>query len=470
MIATGQSSQAAFSLSRSSRRLDRNFVQLDVARAVETAVRRVPVAEVAACPFSDWSDAGITLVSKLESFPDTINLEWFRHNVRLSPTAVRRLRDAIKRRRRVDQGFLPWWPAEAQLDASNAFWLVARAAADPADCERLWSVMEGECKADPFAAIWKARAAHKEFGSPYDNQGYFFAFVLARGVDAFKKAFSDYMSGNKELPEESVEMLEWCVRRHPECYDLYEADAARAAARAKSAGPVAASEGADPTAAAEVAETPVTEPLSLAEELLAVSEAERAALEAERDVLYDDLNDLNMRYAALQRELAAVRAGHDPRRAVEAARGETLPTTLSELLAWIETALPPSVHVTPRAWRGIKKAVSVDFERVAKGLKFLRDTYVPYRTDQGVTSEQYAAAQVEAGFDECACFSSASSLDAFPEYSIAWNGGTVQLDRHLKRGYSNNPRDMLRIYFMWDRATKTVVVGSMPGHLSNWTF
>jgi hypothetical protein len=141
---------------------------------------------------------------------------------------------------------------------------------------------------------------------------------------------------------------------------------------------------------------------------------------------------------------------------------------MTELLVWIDREMPPYVEILPKAFRSLRKAPHVDVMRLAVGFMFLRDVYVPYRTGSSVTPTAYREGLVAAGYDEGACFSKSSSLQVFNGYKATWNGRTVWLDRHLKRGIGTCSQTMIRIYFAFDRETGTVIVGHMPGHLDNW--
>ena len=53
------------------------------------------------------------------------------------------------------------------------------------------------------------------------------------------------------------------------------------------------------------------------------------------------------------------------------------------------------------------------------------------------------------------------------EYEFSWKGRKRFLDQHIKRGVTRDPRYSMRIYFTWDEELQLVLVGFLPGHLSN---
>ena len=55
-------------------------------------------------------------------------------------------------------------------------------------------------------------------------------------------------------------------------------------------------------------------------------------------------------------------------------------------------------------------------------------------------------------------------------YYVNYPAGTPKrelLKFQLQKGVSRNKRYCLRIYFFWDETQKLVVIGDLPGHLTN---
>lgn len=181
--------------------------------------------------------------------------------------------------------------------------------------------------------------------------------------------------------------------------------------------------------------------------------------EQERDEAQQDRDDAWSRVAALQ-------AVVDSMRRTSTADVETVPTDVDQLLEWAQTRLGAHVVLLPKAIRETRRARNVNVEYLHEALVFLRDVYVPMRLGS-MDRETYEAALRASRFDETPCFSNPGSAEAFDGYHVSWRGSRLRLDRHLKWGVST--QNMLRIYFAWDDATGSLVVGHMPTHLDNWS-
>ena len=189
-------------------------------------------------------------------------------------------------------------------------------------------------------------------------------------------------------------------------------------------------------------------------ELLEVAEAEREAAEAEVLRLQGTLYHLQQRLQSL-----------------ESAGGEAtdvpIPNDLDELEQWAATHLAGTVELHNRALRGAKDSEYEDVSVIYQALLLLRDYYVPMRRHGGAELRQaFDQRCQELGIEEQQSFAGNRAGEQGDTYFIRMGQRRVELDRHLKKGNSREPRYCFRLYFFWDDTTSQVVVGWLPSHLS----
>ncbi len=189
-------------------------------------------------------------------------------------------------------------------------------------------------------------------------------------------------------------------------------------------------------------------------ELLEVAEAEREAAVAEVLRLQGTLYHLQQRL-----------------RSLEAAGGDStdvpIPNDLDELEQWAATHLAGNVELHNRALRGAKDSEYEDVSVIYHALLLLRDHYVPMRRQGGAELKQaFDQRCQELGIEEQQSFSGNRAGEQGDTYFIRMGHRRVELDRHLKKGNSREPRYCFRLYFFWDDTTSQVVVGWLPSHLS----
>jgi hypothetical protein len=198
------------------------------------------------------------------------------------------------------------------------------------------------------------------------------------------------------------------------------------------------------------------EDLQAAEELQGEVERYRQAAEEERDQIARQNYNLKVRIEQLE----------DARRKRGDVEQIEWPTAYEDLEEWAARYCAGRMVVMPRALRAAKKSEFKDVGLVAKGLYLLAKEYQALRCGQG-SREEFERARQTLGV-EVSSSGNEALLKQWPEeYEVLWGGEKRFLDMHLKRGTSREPRNCLRIYFFWDDESNQIVVGHVPGHLTN---
>ena len=189
-------------------------------------------------------------------------------------------------------------------------------------------------------------------------------------------------------------------------------------------------------------------------ELLEVAEAEREVAEVEMQRLQGMLYHLQQRIRSLETS--------------DGEQADTeIPDNLAELEQWAVRHLAGRVELHNRALRGAKDSEYEDVAVVYQSLLLLRDYYVPMRQEGGSELKQaFDLRCQELGIEEQQSFSGNRAGEQGDTYFVRMGHRRVELDRHLKKGNSREPRYCFRLYFFWDDTTSQVVVGWLPSHLS----
>lgn len=225
--------------------------------------------------------------------------------------------------------------------------------------------------------------------------------------------------------------------------------------------------------AASDGKTSSEELLILAEEEIAAAKREAeenlellTEAEREREDALSRVREIQSSYVALQARVISLQKRIDER------EGHPLlghPTTLAELANWGIQNLSGAVELTDRA---IKAARDSDFQNVSlvyDALLLMRDFYVPMRREGGIElKRRFETRLAELGLDNSKCFAQANKAQNFGgEYFVKYQGEKRELDWHLKGSNSRDGRLGFRMYYFWDTETSRVIVGYLPGHLTN---
>ncbi|MBQ3918029.1 MAG: hypothetical protein II695_00005 [Oscillospiraceae bacterium] len=140
---------------------------------------------------------------------------------------------------------------------------------------------------------------------------------------------------------------------------------------------------------------------------------------------------------------------------------ERFPTDKNDVCDWAEKTFGGHLVITSRARNEMKKYNrALDISALCNGIVYL-DAYVRYRRGE-LSAEALSLYSERRHWEAAGCGKEALKLHR-DAYSVSVDGHTYILDQHIKRGIRSE--ELIRIYFCWDDADRTVVIGSMPEHL-----
>lgn len=142
----------------------------------------------------------------------------------------------------------------------------------------------------------------------------------------------------------------------------------------------------------------------------------------------------------------------------------TAPDRYSDLKHWVSDNFSGKLRLTPRAEKGLSNARYEKIADVTAALKLLAEDYRDMRMGNS-DPDSFAQACRALGIEETRSLSKVSAGQHGEAYFVTYAGKRRFLDRHLKKGNTKDERLCMRIYFFWDQANQSVVVGSLPSHL-----
>lgn len=203
-----------------------------------------------------------------------------------------------------------------------------------------------------------------------------------------------------------------------------------------------------------------------------ILEQENALLRQQIQEKTDEFNYADGEVTAAQAERDQYRAQAMAMRALvqrlEAQIGEprkqlAYPHTLDQVAEWTLEQYPGRLVLLNRAARAAKKSPFNEPELVYRCLDRLARQYVEARR---------SGSPIEALFEDLGVglerTGDPNRLSQWKEKYFVPHRGTNQfLEWHLKRGSDHNEANTLRIYFFYDEDDEQVIVGHLPGHLTN---
>jgi len=144
--------------------------------------------------------------------------------------------------------------------------------------------------------------------------------------------------------------------------------------------------------------------------------------------------------------------------------------SLENLEDWCQRQLNGKVLIHARAIQAAKKSRFVDVPLIYRSLLLLGNEYRNMKMEGGKANMlAFRSKAAELGITITTSISECRAGEQGQEYYILYGEPPTKrlLDQHLKKGTSKDARICLRIYFLWDKDARIVVVGWLPGHLDN---
>ena len=140
------------------------------------------------------------------------------------------------------------------------------------------------------------------------------------------------------------------------------------------------------------------------------------------------------------------------------------PASLAEAVATAERECGDSLAFALNRRSEVKGSPFEATDAALAALRFLGTTFRDAKRGAAPCPDLDLACREACGFHYSG-HQSETTMGQFPEfYETTWDGETVPLKMHLKRGCNNDPRHTLRIAFHWDEAAERVVVGFIGQH------
>ncbi|OGU22789.1 MAG: hypothetical protein A2580_11685 [Hydrogenophilales bacterium RIFOXYD1_FULL_62_11] len=188
---------------------------------------------------------------------------------------------------------------------------------------------------------------------------------------------------------------------------------------------------------------------------------ELKAVRRERDAALDDLRSAKHQFGMqYQGEATAETDADDP----------VFPDTWDDLETWVEVYAEDRLVIHPQAAKAARESIFADIPFVYQAMSLLANEYVAMRTrdsedDQPRIAFEEAIARLGV---ECTPIGDAPSIRRYKQdYKYRFDGAIRTMDMHLKRGAGTDETTLFRLYFTYCEETQRVLVGHMPGHLTN---
>lgn len=172
---------------------------------------------------------------------------------------------------------------------------------------------------------------------------------------------------------------------------------------------------------------------------LSTAQRQLVQLEAQNKALKESLR----RESARAKKLARLLARHQ------------LPTKWDDIIGWCERQFDGKLLLHSTVSRDLHRARYEDVGVAAVGLHWLAEHYRLGRLNGRGTDLRGAIPDGQGVHNE-RCGSDSFNVD--------WQGRVQNVEWHLRKGNSRDPRHCLRIYYFWDPTLEQVVVAGMPTH------
>jgi hypothetical protein len=140
------------------------------------------------------------------------------------------------------------------------------------------------------------------------------------------------------------------------------------------------------------------------------------------------------------------------------------PEDYSEVPLWVEKSFSGRLVLSKKAQAVTMSSQYKDIGLVCDALEMLALHYVNMRREgdrRPIYEERLMALKIK----EEAIGANLKKFQSDSQYTCRYEDRELFTDRHLKKGISRDPREILRIYFCWDEESRQVVVGHLTSHL-----
>lgn len=140
------------------------------------------------------------------------------------------------------------------------------------------------------------------------------------------------------------------------------------------------------------------------------------------------------------------------------------PREFSDIPKWAVDTFSGRLVLSKKAQAAVMSSVYQDIGLVCNALQLLAMQYVDMRR-HGDRKPIYDEALRRLTLEDSPIGKNLDKYRADSQYRCRYEGRDLFTDRHLKKGNSRDPREILRVYFCWDEETRQVVVGHLTSHL-----
>lgn len=188
----------------------------------------------------------------------------------------------------------------------------------------------------------------------------------------------------------------------------------------------------------------------------------------ERDELKARAEELESEVSSLNHSIEQIRQANF----VDATGGAApLPASFDQMEGWCAKYLSGCVHVLPRAINAARRSNYSAPAQVYQTLLLLANEYRNMRLSGAPEAKEAFERQRESiGLKPISKSGGETTVTRYSaQYEVPWGQGGAKrkLEWHIGRGGGRDERYLFCVYFFWDEDSEQVVVGWMPGHLSN---
>lgn len=174
----------------------------------------------------------------------------------------------------------------------------------------------------------------------------------------------------------------------------------------------------------------------------------------------------------LRAQLDALRRAVGSAAADQATTANAAPSSYADVPGWVEANLTGRLSLHPRAVNhGLKEAEFENVKLVCDVLRLLADDYRDMRLGVEGAKLRFDQAIEQMNLRISGSISKERAGEQGETYFVRAGGSGAPkrfLDMHIRtNSTTRDPKRCLAVYFYWDEDNREVVVGWLPGHLTN---